>query len=240
MVRRFSSAIAFASLFAGSLASASPTMTLVWNDFGDLFPPAAVGKLALEVERLFDANGMSVRLHPARSSENLRTISGPRINVIVMPSDGTQWGLGSKAMAATIGEKGGRHNIFVFYPKVLRGLGRTARASSPRDFSELARAVARIVGHELIHVLAPELGHARAGLMSAELKRRDLLKPVILLDTPSLRLAKLRLETWGRTEPAFVVLEDAWGDRETSESASFRERNHVRNFLDSRMPGRVT
>ncbi len=161
---------------------------------------------------------MSVRLHAARANENLRTIPAPRINVIVMPSDGSRWGVSRDAMAATIGVKGGSHNIFVFYPIVLRGLGRHQGNLCPRDLSDLSRAMARIVGHELIHVLAPELGHASSGLMSAELKRRDLLKKSIRLDVPSLRLAKLRLESWGRTLPAVVALDDAVGERCTDPS----------------------
>jgi hypothetical protein len=221
MVRRSLSAIAIVSLLgAAPLARASPTLTLVWNDSYDLFPPAAVSMLALEVARLFDDNGMSVQLHAARSAENLRLIPHPRVNVIVMPSDGSRWGLSSAAMAATIGEKGGTHNIFVFYPRVLLGLGRSAGNLSPKDLSELSRAMARIVGHELIHVLVPELGHASSGLMSAELKRVDLLSKRIRLDPPSLRLAKLRLESWAPSSPAVLALEAAGADPETTPSES--------------------
>lgn len=210
MIRRSFLAIGIVVLLCvATLAPAAPRLTVVWNDAYGLFPRAALGKLSQEVERLFADNGMSVRLHALRSDENLMTIPAPRVNVIVMPSDGSSWGAGSEAMAATIGKKGGAHNIFVFYPSVLLSLGRSSTELSPRDLAELGRAMARIVGHELIHVLAPERGHASSGLMSAVLKRRDLLKKKITLDASSLRLAKFRLESWGRTGEAVVARHDA-------------------------------
>jgi hypothetical protein len=208
MVRRSFPAFAFLLLFsAAPMAPASPTLTLVWNDSYGLFPSNAVWMLGREVEQLFEDHGMAVRLQAAKPKENLRSIPDPRINVVVMPSDGSRWGLQGDAMAATIGVKGGAHNIFVFYPRVLLGLGRSGKELSPRDVSELARAMARVVGHEVIHVLAPELGHTGSGLMSAELKRRDLVQKTIRLDPPSLRLAKLHLESWAPAEPTAAALD---------------------------------
>jgi hypothetical protein len=173
--------------------AAAPTLTVVWNDFYELFPPNALGLLADEVHRLFAANGMSVRLHVPESGENLLLIPEPRLNAVMIGADGSSFGLGRDVMAAVIGERSKRFNVFVFFPALRRTLGHGADPS-PRRTRDLTRALARVLAHELVHVLAPDRGHSQAGLMSRRLTRRLLLGETIELDRGSYVAAKARLE----------------------------------------------
>jgi hypothetical protein len=108
-------------------------------------------------------------------------------------------------MAATIGERGSRRNVFVFFPGLSRTLGHEGTSYTPRRGIELARAMARVLAHEIVHVLAPERGHAAEGLMSEQLKRGDLVSSAVSLDDHSARLAKTELRRWMSPEPTVAA-----------------------------------
>ena len=64
----------------------------------------------------------------------------------------------------------------------------------------VARAVGRILAHELVHLIAPDLPHARSGLMGASVGRAQLLGNGVGLDpalgpTVRQRLAAGRLRS---------------------------------------------
>jgi hypothetical protein len=185
-----------------------PTLTLVWHDSGHLFAAAGLAKLAEETESLFRAHGLSVRFHAAAENENLKRIPEPRINAVLLPDD-QRFGLPPNTMAAALGERGGKYGIFVFYASVRRTLGYRPSESSPRHILELARALSRIVAHEVVHTLAPERGHAESGLMTKKLTRDLLLADRIELDGRSLDLAVAAMRAW-------------WTPARTSELPAFR------------------
>jgi hypothetical protein len=184
--------------FAPLAAEEAPTLTVVWHDSTKQFPTAGLAGLAREVEALFRQNGLSVTFHAASDNENLLLIPEPRVNAIVMPGD-HRFGLPPYTMAAAHGERGEKYGIFVFYDGVRRTLGHHDGRSSPRHLAELSRALARVVAHEVIHALAPERGHADAGLMSGRLTREELLADAIDLDAPSLEGAASGIREWGLT-----------------------------------------
>lgn len=185
--------------FAPAAAEPAPTLTLVWLDSARLLPSVAVDLLGDEMETLFRENGLSVRFHAAEENEDLRTIPEPRVHAIVLPGEDRRFGLPKDAMAATLGERGEKHSIFIFYPRVRRALGHRDLGNSPRRVAELSRALARIVAHEVVHALAPERGHAESGLMSGKLTRQELLSKGIDLDGPSLERAAAALKEWSAT-----------------------------------------
>jgi hypothetical protein len=193
----------FLSLALAPLApEAAPTLTLVWHDSTQQFPEAGLARLADEVEALFRRNGLSVTFHVAGKNENLRLIPEPRVNAIVLSGDNRRFGVPPNTMAAAHGAKGGKYSIFVFYPGVRRTLGHRDGQTSPRHLAELTLALARIVAHEVVHVLAPERGHAESGLMSGRLTRVELLADTIVLDGPSLARAMAVMKEWScRTGP---------------------------------------
>jgi hypothetical protein len=187
----------------------TPALTLVWHDSSRLFPPAGTFRLAEEMERLFFDNGLLVRFHAAKESENLLKIPEPRVNAVVLPDEDPRLGLGRSAMAVAHGRRGGKYSIFVSYSAVRRALGHRGSENSPRQIMELGRALSRVVAHEVVHVLAPERGHAESGLMSRNLTRDDLLADAIDLDGPSLERARVALTAWVHrsARPELSVLE---------------------------------
>ncbi len=196
----------FLMLVVPPLSPETPTLTLVWHDSSRLFPAVGLGRLAEEVEALFRENGLSVRFHAALENENLRMIPEPRVNAVVLPGEDRRFGVPANAMAVTIGTKGKTHGIFVFYPGIRRTLGHREAERSPRHLNELARALARVLAHEVVHVLAPERGHADSGLMTERLTREDLLADRIALDSSSLehltRMMRLLSDSLHPVRPA--------------------------------------
>jgi hypothetical protein len=185
----------FQTIAFAPLASApTPTFTLVWHDSAHLFPDAGLARLGGELEALFRRNGLSVSFHVAHEHEDLLCIPEPRVNAVVVPREDWRFGLPPNTMAVTLGEKGAKSTIFVFYPGVRRTLGHREEVLSPRQVAELSRALARVVAHEVVHVLAPERGHAESGLMSGNLGRKELLADAIVLDPRSRESARARLE----------------------------------------------
>lgn len=197
MTRSLILATAFIFLrLASSIAYEPPAMNLIWIDSYELFPPTGRTMLQRNVEELFESLGMHVRLHVMSAGEDLTTLPRPRVHAVAIPSTAESWGLEQDAVAAAVGERGKRYNIFVFYPALQRALGQSSNDLSPRDVAYAARATARVLAHELVHVLAPGLGHAGSGLMSRKFGRRELLSDTIELDEPRLRAARARLERW--------------------------------------------
>ncbi|MGH9333110.1 MAG: hypothetical protein ACRD21_05105, partial [Vicinamibacteria bacterium] len=158
----------FASAESSALEPAP--LTLVWHDSSRLFPTVGLELMGKEIEELFRVNRLPVRFHAAAESEDLLRIPEPRVNVILLPKEGGRFGVPPNAMAAALGERGEKYTIFVFLSGVRRTLGHRGE-SSPRQLAELSLALARIVAHEVVHVLAPERGHADSGLMSGALER---------------------------------------------------------------------
>jgi hypothetical protein len=164
-----------------------------------MFPAAGLPALGREIENLFEGQGISVRFHAATRNENLQQIPEPRVNVVVLPHRDARFGP-DKAMAAVHGTRGSKYGIFLFYSEVRRTLGYEHPATSPRQLAELSRALARVMAHEVVHVLAPGRGHAESGLMSGTLTRRALLAETVALDPMSLERAREAVESWETRE----------------------------------------
>lgn len=178
-----------------------PAVHVVWNDPYALYPAAGHADLSYEVASLFERNGLDVRFHVALRDRPITSGGGPRVNVIASPGSAGGFGLDEGTMAVAVGERGRGFTIFVFLSAVRATLGHdvvygptAVRPDRPRELEELSRAVGRVVAHELIHVLAPERGHARSGLMRKTLTRKLLLGPEIELDAASRRMALDRLK----------------------------------------------
>ena len=77
--------------------------------------------------------------------------------------------------------------------ELIDGLPRTSRQFSGSS-NCLARAMARVLAHELVHVVAPERGHAASGLMARQLTRHLLLRRKIELDIVSRTSARAAIE----------------------------------------------
>ena len=171
----------------------APTLHLLWNDAYGLYPGFAFDAMRREVEDIFARSGLSVRMHRAKAGQNITEYPEPRVNAILAPSEAESWNLGPNAMAAAIGEPGKSRSIFIFYPVLLRTLG-LREIRTPAQRADLARAMARVLVHELVHVVAPERGHAASGLMARQLTRHLLIRRKIELDIVSRTSARAAIE----------------------------------------------
>lgn len=75
------------------------------------------------------------------------------------------------AVNARFAKPGEARAIWIYTDAVVSALG---LASAEQDPMAVAIAMGRVVAHEIIHVMAPQVGHAKSGLMSAVLSAKDL------------------------------------------------------------------
>lgn len=170
-------------------ASTPTPIELFWSDPYELIGAPATLLLREQLEALFAGIRVPVALRVPARDDVQATSDTSRIYVTLRPGNGVHWGLDERAMAAAVGEREGSYAIFVFVDSVRRTLGHPSKAS-PRHVVELSRALTRVVAHEVVHVLAPERGHAGSGLMSRTLTRKLLLADRIKLDLTSLVRAR--------------------------------------------------
>jgi hypothetical protein len=92
--------------------------------------------------------------------------------------------LGSTSLAAPV------PTIWVYYPNVVHALGFDLESvsSSLREQRFLGVALARVLTHEIVHAVAPEVPHAPSGLMAVRWSTRK-------LGFRSMRLEELLAET---------------------------------------------
>jgi hypothetical protein len=168
-------------LFAGP--GGPPRIDLVWFDPLNVLPPVveAVGQ---EVQTVFEDLGVDTTW--TRGAADQPT-SPPQVNVVFLAA------LPSPALpAATLGVVTVGQNVrtlWIVVPNVLRTLG-VAPAEVPlgrREAAAVARALGRVVAHEVVHLAAPRLGHTREGLMQKSLDRSSLVEGMLLLDAASRR-----------------------------------------------------
>ena len=172
----------FAAAVPGGRASARE-VRVEWVDPAGALP-CPFESITSEVARLFAPLGIDVRwLAAGRPPGGM----APEHEVVVLAKDRSH-SLG-EVMGVTRMEEG-RGMIWIVLPAVERTLylpPAPAGAMADDDARLLARAVGRVVAHELVHALAPGLPHARKGLMSGRLGRSALLADSLALDPGSAR-----------------------------------------------------
>jgi plasmid stabilization system protein ParE len=148
---------------------------LLWSDPETLMP-IGLDQLADELAVIGRAMGAEIRLDlPGRGDEP----DEHRYRVSVMRAPKAYWRLRDDVMAAAPRAEGSQGTIYVFLEQVRSVLGHLADrnpSQAPREHAELATALARILAHELVHLVAPDHPHATSGLMVANLRRSSLLK----------------------------------------------------------------
>ena len=141
-------------------------LELVWLDAHRLFPDFE--RVRSEADPIFRDLGIDVRWEvgsdPRGSGAGER-----RIRVVLMPSEPSGWGISPNAMGVVLlPERSQQDSVYLFYRPILRNLGLGRRGGAmlnPRERRDVARAIARVLIHEVIHALAPNLSHADEGVM---------------------------------------------------------------------------
>lgn len=153
---------------------APPDLFVSWSDPQRALSARAMRELVHETEALFRSWGLRLE-----SEEDDADLVHPRWVRIVLLE---RTRLGSHP-ATVLGQTHALPRespaVWVLVPNVRQIL---ERRGPPAAASVLARALSRVVAHELVHVLTPGLGHAPAGLMRSSLSGEDLMLPWVRMD----------------------------------------------------------
>jgi hypothetical protein len=140
------------------------------------------------------------------------TVSGPEeLRVVAIEQRGRGVGVG-RILGATSSGPGSR-TIWVNYANVAWAAGTTVESLASASFQERRRAsiaLGRVVAHEIVHALVPDLPHADDGIMSDRL--RDSLDRPLGLDartTEALLAANQRAREAGSIQAALALLPPA-------------------------------
>jgi hypothetical protein len=165
-----------------AFARARPHLRLVWFDPASAAPFAYSGVVG-EVRSILGAAGVDVVWHKGAAGP----LAPGEIAVILLSAEPARVALRPGVMGCVV--KGdGRSVLWVSLTTVVRVLGLDARsrlAWSGRERQEAATALGRVVAHEIVHLVAPQLPHATQGLLSAMLNRYDLVYQRLRLDGDS-------------------------------------------------------
>jgi len=166
--------------FASGSEAAAPAARLVWLDPAS----AALGTEAMvrpEVTRLLRAMGVTASWRRGEAQELAR----PGELRIIFLNRAAERAHRVPVLGATPSSFQGERFVWVHVPSVRAAAGVSDQRSGPSLDLHLARrlglALARVIAHEVVHALAPELPHGR-GLMSARLDRGLLTAASIAID----------------------------------------------------------
>jgi hypothetical protein len=159
------------------------TLELVWLDSHGLFP--VFDRVRSEADPIFRDLGVAIRWE-VETDPRPSTADELRIQVVLMPSEPSGWGISANAMGVVLlPQRSQQDSVYLFYGPILRnvGLGRKAGAMlNPRERRDVARAIARVLVHEVVHAIAPNLSHADEGVMHDALLIEALLQREIEVD----------------------------------------------------------
>jgi hypothetical protein len=155
-------------------------LALVWFDPRGLLP-RGFEALGAEVRGIFRGLGVEVSWRVGGSYGQSEI---PEVPVILLPQDPARRRREQRIMGLVIAEQEPQRAVWVFLANVCFALGLPPPDRTPEPTLEgpLARALARVAAHEIVHAIAPEAPHARQGLMRHALDRRFLLGERALID----------------------------------------------------------
>ena len=159
------------------------TLELVWLDSHGLFPDFE--RVRSEADPIFRDLGVTVRWEVGTDPRpSLKEEA--RIQVVLMPSEPSGWGLSANAMGVVLlPERNQQDSVYLFYGPILRNVGLARKAGAmlePRARRDVGRAIARVLVHEVVHAIAPNLSHADEGVMHDALLIGALLQREIEVD----------------------------------------------------------
>jgi hypothetical protein len=150
---------------------AEGSLNLIWSDPYQMLPWARE-TTKRRVKEMF--RELLVELHWSEVEQG-----GDSVRIILTPNPPTQWGLPENTMGVVLGCAVPRRAVFIFPRNVLRTLGYEIGTEwpGPRIRVHTTRGLSRVIAHELVHALRPDLTHSSHGLMKTHLMRADLIQP---------------------------------------------------------------
>ena len=176
-------------------------LRLVWCDVLRRTPfPFEV--MSAEVERILGGERVDVTWRVVEGDAGI--VDDSEIKVILLDRPPAKPARNHLVMGATPRE-GSSRTAWVYSSPVAWALGLTQEALLPlSQQQELARALGRVVAHEIVHVVAPAVPHQRRGLMQARMDRKNLLMPGLSLESAERRMFEAELASFSG-EPAPLV-----------------------------------
>ena len=166
----------------GSAEIARPRLRLVWIDPTGAAPFAYAG-MSWEVQSILGATGVDAVWDKRAPG----FVAAGEMAVIVVSAEPARVGLRPHVMGCVT--KGGTRSVlWVNLMTVAQVLGLDAGSRfswSNRQRQQVATALGRVIAHEIVHAIAPELPHAARGLLSATLTASQLVHQRLLLDDDS-------------------------------------------------------
>lgn len=122
------------------------------------------------------------------------------IVITVRRSTPAEWRLSDHAMGTRFKLNERRRIVYVFFENILRTLDfkyQEPRTPTATETMLLARALARVVSHEVVHSIAPGAPHTEDGLMRSQLTRDILRKSRLRFSEPTIRALRAALREIG-------------------------------------------
>jgi hypothetical protein len=170
---------AYEATTAGPARLPAPRLRLVWIDVLRS-APYAYAAASREAAAILGAAGVEA----AWTAGDASTVTGEtELKIVLMMAVANGAGLPERVMGGTL--RGGQsHTAWIYLSNVLWALGlpdRGARGLSRSQEDRVALALGRVIAHEVVHAVAPELPHGRTGLMARTIGRSLLLQARVAL-----------------------------------------------------------
>lgn len=195
--------------------SRAPVLTLVWFDVQRQLP-SGFDAMATEVQTIFREIGVEVAWRTGGPGTTFGESAIPEIAVILLEQDPLPSRRRDRIMGLVRRDPQSARTVWAFASTMRDALGLPAGAGFTLDVGgtlHLARAMARVVAHEIVHALAPARPHAHDGLMRNALGRAQLLGARERLDPDCARAVVSGLAATRRTPPETAPASAAVADR---------------------------
>jgi len=139
-------------------------LNCVWIDIASSAPFAFEGATR-EASAILEGVGVQTAWRRSRPGA---TFAPDEMLLILMPRT-PRGGLPAGTLGAVSRSSSSRRALWLYLPTIAATLGTepgSVSAQGPRVRSDFARALGRVAAHEIIHLLLPEMDHARSGLMA--------------------------------------------------------------------------
>jgi len=185
--------------------AAAPRLRLVWIDvLGSA--PYAFPSAAQETSAILADAGVAAAWTLGDSST---VTTGDELKVVLVPGVANGARLPEHVMGGT---RGGAqsHTTWIYLSNVLWALGvqdKGPRRLSLQEEEQVARALGRVVAHEVVHAVAPGVAHSHGGLMAGTLGRALLVQARAFLAPAEQKALRAGAEGFAAAlEPALTPL----------------------------------
>lgn len=169
---------------ANATAALHDQCTFVWVDVANVVP-SAFATASEEAASILARAGLNCVFTRGNSHSS---ILPDEFFVILLPrahGGRTPGRLVMGSVKVRQGRPDDEHVVRVYIEPILEVL---SLRSVDQDGPRVARAIGRVIAHEVIHIAAPLLGHSKRGLMAAVLTAKELVGPRVQID-PDFRAA---------------------------------------------------